>query len=222
MEYQELLAKIKFDEKGLVPAIAQDVKTGAVLMLAYMNAESLKLTLETGLATYFSRSRQELWVKGKTSGNLQHVQELYYDCDGDAILMKVVQDGGCACHTGEYTCFHNPVLGNDAVSGRGAAILQEEFDVIMGRKLNPVKDSYTNYLFNKGVDKICKKVGEESAEVIIAAKNRSPEELRGEVADLCFHVMVLLAEQGMTPDEIYAEMERRRQKELNTKPSQRS
>jgi len=134
----------------------------------------------------------------------------------------VIQDGGCACHTGKYTCFHNPVLGNEAVSTRGASILQEEFDVILGRKLNPVKDSYTNYLFNKGVDKICKKVGEESAEVIIAAKNRCPEELRGEVADLFFHVMVLLAEQGMSLEDIYAEMERRRKKELNTKPSQRS
>ncbi len=210
MEYQELLSQIKFDERGLVPAIAQDVKTGAVLMLAYMNAESLQLTLETGLATYFSRSRQALWVKGKTSGHLQHVQELYYDCDGDALLLKVVQDGSGACHTGEYTCFHHPVLGNESVSRRGASVLQEEFAVILGRKASPQEGSYTNYLFDKGVDKICKKVGEEAAEVIIAAKNRAPEEVRYEVADLFYHVMVLLAEQGMTPEEIYAEMEKRR------------
>ncbi len=209
MDRNAILKEIKFDEKGLVPAIAQDVKTGAVLMLAYMNEESLNMTLDTGLATYFSRSRQELWVKGKTSGHLQHVEELYYDCDGDALLLKVRQDGN-ACHTGEYSCFHHPVLDNDAVSKRGASILQEEFDVILSRKENPKEGSYTNYLFDKGVDKICKKVGEESAEVIIAAKNRAPDELRYEVADLFYHVMVLLAEQGMTPEEIFAEMERRR------------
>lgn len=222
MDAQTLMQALKFDGKGLIPAIAQDAETGAVLMLAYMNEESIRRTLDTGLATYFSRSRQSLWVKGETSGQLQRVKEIFYDCDGDALLLKVVQEGGGACHTGEYSCFHNPVLNSAAVSRRGASILQEEFRVIEERKANPVKDSYTNYLFNKGVDKICKKVGEESAEVIIAAKNRNPEELRGEVADLFYHVMVLLSEQGMTPDEVFAEMERRRSKELNTKPSQRA
>ena len=209
MNLEELIGKLKFDERGLIVAVAQDVKTGAVLMQAYMNAQSIKATLESGLATYFSRSRQRLWVKGETSGNTQRVKEIYIDCDGDSLLIKVEQTG-VACHTGSYSCFSTPVLGDDTVSRRGASVLQEEFDVILQRRNNPKEGSYTNYLFNKGIDKICKKVGEESAEVIIAAKNRAHEEVRYEVADLFYHVMVLLAEQGMTPDEVFAEMERRR------------
>ncbi|MEL7609531.1 MAG: bifunctional phosphoribosyl-AMP cyclohydrolase/phosphoribosyl-ATP diphosphatase HisIE [Bacillota bacterium] len=209
MKAEEFIGKLKFDERALIVAIAQDVNTGAVLMQAYMDEESIRTTLETGYATYFSRSRQRLWVKGETSGNTQRVKEIYIDCDGDSLLLKVEQTG-VACHTGSYSCFSTPVLGNDTVSGRGASVLQEEFDVILRRKENPKEGSYTNYLFDKGIDKICKKVGEESAEVIIAAKNRSREEVRYEVADLFYHVMVLLAEQGMTPDEVFAEMERRR------------
>lgn len=209
MEFETLKAKLKFDDNGLIPAIAQDAKTGVVLMLAYMNEASLNLTLETGYATYYSRSRQKLWEKGATSGNVQKVVDIFIDCDGDTLLLKVDQTGN-VCHTGNYSCFYTPVVENPGASHSGANILQEEFNVIMDRKRNPVEGSYTCYLFDKGIDKICKKVGEESAEVIIAAKNRAPEEVRYEVADLFYHVMVLLAEQGMTPDEIYAEMERRR------------
>ncbi len=209
MQYEELIARLKFDEQGLIPAVAQDVNTGAVLMLAYMNAQTIEQTMKTGLATYYSRSRQEVWVKGETSGNTQRVVEIYVDCDGDTLLLKVDQKG-VACHTGNYTCFYTPVLGAESASLRGAAVLQEEFNVIVHRRENPIEGSYTNYLFDKGVDKICKKVGEEAAEVIIAAKNRSPEELRYEMADLFYHAMVLLAEQGMTPDEVFAEVERRR------------
>ena len=209
MKAEEFIGQLKFDERGLIVAIAQDATTGTVLMQAYMNAESIQATLETGFATYFSRSRQRLWVKGETSGSTQRIKEIYIDCDGDSLLLKVEQTG-VACHTGNYSCFFTPVLGDDTVSRRGASVFQEEFDVILQRKSSPKEGSYTNYLFDKGIDKICKKVGEESAEVIIAAKNRSHEEVRYEVADLFYHVMVLLAEQGMTPDEVFAEMERRR------------
>lgn len=209
MDFETLITKLKFDEKGMIPAIAQDAATDAVLMLAYMNRESIKLTLETGFATYYSRSRQELWKKGATSGNVQRLVEMLMDCDGDTLLLKVEQ-AGPACHTGCHTCFYTPVMGNPAASKHGAHVLQDEFNVIMQRKQNPKEGSYTNYLLDKGIDKICKKIGEESAEVIIAAKNRVPEEVRYEVADLFYHVLVLLAEQGMTPDEIFAEMERRR------------
>jgi len=209
MEYDELISKLKFDEKGLIPAIAQDVKTGAVLMLAYMNKESLKATLQSGNATYYSRGRQTLWVKGETSGCYQKVIGMSIDCDGDTLLMKVEQTGN-ACHTGNYSCFFTPVMGDGKVAARGAAVLQEEFNVILDRKANPKEGSYTNYLFDKGIDKICKKVGEEAAEVIIAAKNREPKEVSYEAADLFFHIMVLLAEQGMTPDEVFARIEERR------------
>lgn len=204
------LDAIKFDEKGLVPAIAQDAQTGTVLMLAYMNRESLTLTLRTKLATYFSRSRQELWVKGATSGHYQHVREVRYDCDGDAILLKVDQQGA-ACHTGNYSCFFNPLLTlpGGRSSSMGMRIIQSVYDQVLDRKAHPKEGSYTNMLLNKGVDKIGKKVVEEAAEVLIAAKNHSREEVSFEVADLMYHLTVLLADQGMCWDDIYAELENR-------------
>ena len=204
------MSKIKFDEKGLVPAIAQDVKTGQVLMLAYMNAESLQMTLDSGYATYFSRSRQQLWRKGETSGHTQRVLEMRYDCDGDALLLTVEQEGP-ACHTGEISCFHNPILTADADDLPPTAdVVQQVYDVICDRKEHPREGSYTNYLLDKGVEKICKKVGEEASETIIAAMKRSKPEVCYEAADLVYHLLVLLFEQGVTPDDLWAELVRRR------------
>ena len=204
------MSKIKFDEKGLVPAIAQDAKTGRVLMLAYMNAESLKMTLNSGYATYFSRSRQQLWRKGETSGHTQRVLEMRYDCDGDALLLTVEQEGP-ACHTGEISCFHTPILTADADDLPPTAdVVQQVYDVICDRKEHPREGSYTNYLLDKGVEKICKKVGEEASETIIAAMKRSRPEVCYEAADLVYHLLVLLFEQGVTPDDLWAELARRR------------
>ena len=202
------LKNIHFDEKGLVPCVVQDAKTGAVLMLAYMNEESLKATEESGMMTYFSRSRQKLWKKGETSGNVQEVVSLSYDCDGDTILAKVNQTGP-ACHTGSYSCFSGRTLLGEDKNG-SAGILEELYGVILDRKLNPKEGSYTNYLFEKGIDKILKKVGEEAAEVIIAAKNPDKGELRYEAADLLYHLMVLLAERDMVPGEVFEELASRR------------
>ena len=204
------MSKIKFNEKGLVPAIAQDAKTGRVLMLAYMNAESLKMTLNSGYATYFSRSRQQLWRKGETSGHTQRVLEMRYDCDGDALLLTVEQEGP-ACHTGEISCFHNPILTADADDLPPTAdVVQQVYDVICDRKEHPREGSYTNYLLDKVVEKICKKVGEEASETIIAAMKRSKPEVCYEAADLVYHLLVLLFEQGVTPDDLWAELARRR------------
>ena len=204
------MSKIKFDAKGLVPAIAQDAKTGRVLMLAYMNAESLQMTLDSGYATYFSRSRQQLWRKGETSGHTQRVLEMRYDCDGDALLLTVEQEGP-ACHTGENSCFHNPILTADADDlPPTAGVVQQVYDVICDRKEHPREGSYTNYLLDKGVEKICKKVGEEASETIIAAMKRSKPEVCYEAADLVYHLLVLLFEQGVTPDDLWTELARRR------------
>ena len=198
---------VRYDEKGLVPAIAQDAVTGEVLMLAYMNAESLRLTIETGYATYFSRSRQELWRKGATSGHLQRVITLSCDCDGDAILMQVMQTGP-ACHTGKKSCFHNPVLQGELPPS--AAVLQSVYDTVADRAAHPKEGSYTNYLLNKGVEKIAKKVGEEASETIIAAVKGDQAGLQGEAADLLYHLMVLLFQQGLEPADIGQELGKRR------------
>ena len=206
---EDRLSQLKFGADGLIPAVAQDVRSGDVVMLAYMNMESLRETLRTGLATYFSRSRQELWQKGATSGNVQHVREIVYDCDGDALLLKIEQTG-VACHTGEYSCFHTSLTGADESAPASSHVLEEVFEVIQGRKANPVPGSYTNYLLDKGVEKICKKVGEESAEVIIAAKNRVHDEVQYEAADLIYHLLVLLTEQEVPLEDIWAELEKRR------------
>lgn len=192
----EDIEKIKFDKNGLVPCICQDVNTKEVLMLAYMNKESLKLTIENKKATYYSRSRSCLWEKGKTSGNTQDVTSLSYDCDKDTLLIKVNQTGN-ACHTGTYTCFDT----DDIVS--------QIYQTILERKSSPQEGSYTNYLFENGIDKILKKVGEESAETIIAAKNGNKEELISETSDLIYHILVMLANQGVSPNDIKKELESR-------------
>lgn len=206
---EERIEKLKFDANGLIPAVAQDVKSGDVVMLAYMNKESLTETIKTGYATYFSRSRQQLWKKGETSGNVQRVREILYDCDGDALLLKIDQTG-VACHTGEYSCFHNSLTGNDESAPASSHVLEELFEVIEDRKANPVPGSYTNYLLEKGVEKICKKVGEEASETIIAAVKGSNDEVRYEASDLLYHLMVLIANQGMRPEELYDELRSRR------------
>lgn len=197
------MKEIKYDENGLIPAIAQDIATGKVLMLAYMNEEAIKLTLEKRIAHYYSRSRQSLWKKGETSGNIQKVEGFYYDCDGDTILLKVNQKG-VACHTGSYSCFFNKVIEDESEEN----ILAKLYEVILDRKENPREGSYTNYLFQEGIDKILKKIGEESAEVIIGAKNTN-EELVYEASDLIYHLMVLLVNQGLPLGDIYKELQTR-------------
>ncbi len=201
---------LKFNADGLIPAIVQDCKNGEVLMMAYMNRESLQKTIETRENWFFSRSRQQLWHKGETSGHLQKVKELFYDCDADTLLVKVEQTG-VACHTGERTCFHNAVVTEEgAAHTANAQILYEVYDVISTRYDERPEGSYTTYLFTKGLDKILKKVGEEAAEVIIGAKNRNKDEVVYEVGDLLYHLLVLLKEQGIEPDAVFAELAKRR------------
>lgn len=210
MKFNEL----KTDSSGLVPVITQDYNTGQVLMLAYMNEAAYKQTLETNLVTYYSRSRNELWVKGATSGHYQHVRTIYFDCDLDTLLIKVKQEG-VACHEGTLTCFNNEldleslsVLKLDQF--KAPSIFQGVYDVVMDRKLNPKEGSYTNYLFDKGIDKILKKVGEETAEIIIGAKNEGKEEMVYEISDLLYHLIVLMVEKGATWEDIYKELDKRR------------
>lgn len=211
---------IKFDERGLVPAIIQDVNSGQVLMMAYMNEESLDKTIASGQTWFYSRSRQSLWMKGESSGHVQKVREILYDCDEDTLLIKVEQTGA-ACHTGHYSCFYRNSSGQEvepvvfdaekvygSASNRG--ILLELYEVIRGRKQNMPEGSYTTYLFDKGIDKILKKVGEENAEVIIAAKNNSKSELIYESSDLLYHLLVLLVKQGIELDEIFNELASRK------------
>ncbi|MBR0120128.1 MAG: bifunctional phosphoribosyl-AMP cyclohydrolase/phosphoribosyl-ATP diphosphatase HisIE [Eubacterium sp.] len=193
----------------LIPCIVQDYKTNQVLMLAYMNQESYERTIETGVMTYYSRSRDEIWVKGETSGHYQYVKELRLDCDSDTILAKVHQIGA-ACHTGEYSCFFTELAKREYTDINPLTILKEDFDVIKHRKDNPKEGSYTNYLFSKGTDKILKKIGEEASEIIIAAKNPENEELTYEMADFLYHMMVLMAEKGLTWEDITGELANRR------------
>jgi len=215
-----MINTIKFDERGLVPAIIQDYQSGQVLMMAYMNAESFNKTISTGKTWFYSRSRQALWMKGESSGHIQSVKELLYDCDEDTLLIKVEQTGA-ACHTGHYSCFYRNVEGKevaplvfepDRVYGSpvGPGILYELYDVIMDRKEKMPEGSYTTYLFDKGLDKILKKVGEENAEVIIASKNRIKSEVVYETSDLIYHLLVLLVEQGVSLEEIFTELKSRR------------
>lgn len=216
-------ANLKFDEKGLIPAIVQDVKTNAVLMLAYMNEESLARTVETGYTWFWSRSRQELWNKGATSGHMQKVLSITYDCDGDTLLLKVEQTGN-ACHTGSYSCFSYP-LWNDGegknlpVVGEAnlPSVLSELYAVIQDKKEHGGDKSYTKYLFMSGQDKILKKVGEESAETIIASKNNDSKEIVYEMSDLWYHCLVLLAYHNIQPGDLLAELGGRRKKENNSK-----
>lgn len=190
--------ELKFDEKGLIPAIVVDAKTKKVLTLAYMNRESLEISLEKELTCFWSRSRRELWLKGETSGNYQHIVSITADCDNDALVVLVEPDGP-ACHTGSYSCFTKPVFQSEERSEFSYEGLME---LIRGRKTNPQDGSYTTYLFNKGLDKILKKVGEESTEVIIAAKAEDKKETVYEIADLAYHIMVLMVETGISLDDI--------------------
>ena len=194
--------ELKFDERGLIPAIVVDAKSKKVLTLAYMNRESLEISLEKELTCFWSRSRNELWLKGETSGNYQHIVLITADCDNDALVVTVEPDGP-ACHTGSYSCFTKPVFQSEERSEFSYEGLME---LIRGRKTNPQDGSYTTYLFNKGLDKILKKVGEESTEVIIAAKAEDKRETVYEIADLAYHIMVLMVETGISLDDIRDEL----------------
>lgn len=199
---------IKFDSNGLVPAIVQDFYSGEVLTLAYMNSESLAISLEEKYTCFYSRERQTLWRKGETSGNRQRIVSITADCDSDALLVKVIKDGP-ACHTNQESCFHNPVYTDMETPEFSANKL---YQLIEGRKAEPVEGAYTSYLFKKGIDKILKKVGEETAEVIIAAKNPDKSELVYELSDLAYHAMVLMVERGVELYEITDELARRTKK----------
>lgn len=198
-------ADMKKNESGLVPCIVQDYKTNQVLMMAYMNEESYNKTLETGIMTYWSRSRQELWVKGETSGHYQYVKSMSIDCDCDTLLAKVKQVGA-ACHTGNYSCFFTDIFSAGTDTKDISSVLTDVYNVIMDRKKNPKEGSYTNYLFDKGIDKILKKCGEEATEIVIAAKNPDSEELRYEIADFLYHCMVLMAHCGLDWNDIAREL----------------
>ncbi len=199
----------KLTDAGLIPAIVQDYRTGEVLMLGYMNRESYELTIKTGRMTYFSRSRRELWVKGETSGHFQYVKSLSLDCDNDTVLAKVRQIGA-ACHTGNSSCFFKELAKKDYIPTNPLTVLTDDFDIILERKRHPKEGSYTNYLFDKGIDKILKKCGEEASEIIIAAKNPDAEELKYEIADFLYHMMVLMAECGLSWEDITKELVNRR------------
>ncbi|WP_036630462.1 bifunctional phosphoribosyl-AMP cyclohydrolase/phosphoribosyl-ATP diphosphatase HisIE [Paenibacillus shenyangensis] len=230
LSLEELTTAIKWDSHGLVPTIVQDATSKNVLMMAYMNAESLRRSLDSGETWFWSRSRQEYWHKGGTSGNTQRIQSLYYDCDGDTLLL-LVEANGPACHTGRISCFYNevntvdnkPTFQNNTVnanndtSGAAAgkdrfAILAELEQMIADRERERPEGAYTTYLFEKGIDKILKKVGEETAETIIAAKNGDNEELRYEVSDLIYHLLVLLQERKVPLDDVLAELDRRHER----------
>lgn len=194
---------------GLVPVVVQDYRTQEVLMVAYMNKESYELTIRTGRMTYYSRSRQEIWVKGETSGHYQFVKKLMIDCDNDTILAKVHQLGA-ACHTGNYSCFFTELASKEYNDLNPLSILTEDYNIILDRKVHPKKGSYTNYLFTEGIDKILKKCGEEATEITIAAKNPDAEELKYEIADYLYHLMVLMAECDVDWNDIVKELANRR------------
>lgn len=194
--------QLKFDEKGLIPAVIVEAGTHRLLMVAYMNRESLKISMETGKTCFWSRSRQELWTKGETSGNYQHIVSITADCDLDTLEVVVEKDGP-ACHTGAESCFFNPVYQSEEKSDFTLDALME---LIRGRKTNPQEGSYTTYLFQKGLDKILKKIGEESTEVIIAAKDNDPKETIYEISDLVYHVMVMMIQQGISLEDIRREL----------------
>lgn len=222
---------LRFDERGLIPTVVQEHATGEVLMVAFMNRESIEKTLSTGYTWFYSRSRQRLWKKGEQSGHVQKVHRILADCDGDTLLIHVTQHGPGACHTGHRTCFYQHLSGGaeeterpgetemagkgfdpETVYGKGRAadILEELYEVIAERKQNPKEGSYTTYLFTEGINKILKKVGEESAEVIIAAKDPDDEPLIYEAADLLYHLLVLLAERNIRPEAVLEELSDRR------------
>jgi len=208
LESKVTWSEFKTNSDNMMPVIVQDYKSDEVLMLAYMNEEAFDNTLATGKMTYYSRSRNELWVKGLTSGHFQYLKSLTLDCDNDTILAKVSQVG-VACHTGAYSCFFNDLVKKDYNNTNPLKVFQDVFDVIKDRKQNPKEGSYTNYLFDKGVDKILKKVGEECTEIVIAAKNPDKEEIKYEISDFLYHVMVLMAEKEVTWEDITKELAHR-------------
>ncbi len=201
-------ADLKKNSEGMVPVIVQDYRTDEVLMLAYMNEEAFETTINIGKMTYYSRSRKELWTKGMTSGHIQYVKSLTADCDYDTILAKVSQVGA-ACHTGNPTCFFHEIVKKEYVEKNPLKVLEDVYAIILDRKANPKEGSYTNYLFDKGIDKILKKVGEEATEIVIAAKNPDPEEIKYEISDFLYHMMVLMAEKGVSWEEITQELSQR-------------
>lgn len=197
--------EFKLNSDGMLTVVTQDYKTNEVLMVAYMTKEAFEKTVETGIMTYYSRSRKELWTKGDTSGHYQYVKSLTIDCDKDTLLAKVEQVGN-ACHTGSYSCFFMDLVKKEYKDDNPMEVFQSVYDVIMDRKKHPKEGSYTNYLFEKGIDKILKKVGEEATEIVIAAKNPDVEEMKYEISDFLYHLMVLMAERGMTWDEVTREL----------------
>ena len=197
--------KVKYDERGLIAAIAQDCESGEVLMQAYMNEEALRETLRTGYAHYYSRSRKTLWKKWETSGHVQKVISAAFDCDRDCLLLQIEQTGA-ACHTGNRSCFFQTKIAGERA---GAVFLGELARVVKDRKEHPAEGSYTSYLFEKGIDKIAKKTGEEAVEVVIAAKNADREELVGECADLLYHLTVLMEEKGISLSDVCTELKKR-------------
>jgi phosphoribosyl-ATP pyrophosphohydrolase/phosphoribosyl-AMP cyclohydrolase len=200
------IEKLKFNSENLIPAIIQDNKSGEVLMMAYMNPESLKKSIDTGLTCFWSRSRECYWTKGEESGNLQHIVSIFHDCDADTLLVKVNKDGP-ACHTGEESCFFNSIV--DFGTEENEFSINALYDLIVERKANLPENSYTSYLFSSGREKIQKKIGEESAEVIIAAGKDSVPETVYEIADLCYHALVLMADMKITPEDINNELKKR-------------
>ena len=211
---ENIINKVKFNDKGLIPAVLQDCESGEVLMVAYMNETALKKSLQTEKAYFWSRSRQKLWLKGETSGNYQLIEEIKIDCDSDTLLIKVKPQGP-ACHTGHKSCFYRVIEGNEIREKESESFndktqfLQTLTDIIYSRKENLPEDSYTSYLFTEGIDKICKKIGEEATEVVIAAKNEVEDEIIYESADLIYHLLVILTLYDITPGKVIAELEQR-------------
>lgn len=217
MNTKAFLKNVKYNEKGLVPVIVQDKHSKKVRMLAYMNEEALRKTLETGKVHYYSRSRQSLWLKGETSSHYQYLKGISIDCDGDTLLLQVEQAGGISCHTGHSSCFYRELEDTLTVGKKEEVLLHTEknelhhlYDVVMDRKLNPKEGAYTNYLLDKGLNKILKKVGEECAEVIIAAKEDNKEELTFEIADLMYHLTVMMVQKSLTWEEVEYELAQRK------------
>lgn len=200
--------ELKLGADGLIPVIVQDYKTQEVLMCAYMNEDAYLKTLKSGRMTYYSRSRQELWIKGETSSHYQYVKELYADCDKDTLLAKVHQIGA-ACHTGAKSCFFNEILKKEYDDSNPLMVFEKVLDIIKDRKVNPKEGSYTNYLFDKGIDKMLKKLGEEATEIVIAAKNPNPNEIKYEISDFLYHMMVIMVEKGISWEDITEELDKR-------------
>ncbi|MBQ2986653.1 MAG: bifunctional phosphoribosyl-AMP cyclohydrolase/phosphoribosyl-ATP diphosphatase HisIE [Tyzzerella sp.] len=205
LESKMAFSDFKLNGEGLIPVIVQDYKTSDVLMLAYMDRDAYEFTLKTGKMTYYSRSRKERWIKGETSGHYQYVKSLTLDCDNDTILAKVDQVG-VACHTGAKSCFFQQLVEADSDVLNPLQVFESVYATILDRKINPKEGSYTNYLFDKGIDKILKKVGEEATELVIAAKNPNPEEIKYELSDFLYHAMVLMVEKGVSWDDIVKEL----------------